>query len=81
LTPRKGESTFTPQDRIGQLAMRNLDISDTRDKLLVYMKAGLLASAGLPEPLRGEWCAPESSRRSGRAARHRILQGTALLTS
>ena len=39
----KGESTFSPQDRIGQLTMRNLDITDTRDKLLTYVKTGLLA--------------------------------------
>jgi argininosuccinate synthase len=45
LTMEKGESAFTPQDRIGQLTMRNLDISDTRDKLLIYTKAGLLAPA------------------------------------
>src|SRR6187431_141858 len=43
LTMEKGESSFSPQDRIGQLTMRNLDITDTRDKLLVYTKAGLLA--------------------------------------
>src|SRR3989442_5602948 len=42
LTMEKGESFFTPQDRIGQLTMRNLDVTDTRDKLLVYSKAGLL---------------------------------------
>ena len=30
LTMEKGDSAFTPQDRIGQLTMRNLDISDTR---------------------------------------------------
>jgi argininosuccinate synthase len=53
LTMEKGESTFTPQDRIGQLTMRNLDITDTRDKLLTYAKAGLLAPFGpaaLPHP-------------------------------
>jgi argininosuccinate synthase len=43
LTMEKGESTFSPQDRIGQLTMRNLDITDTRDKLLTYVKTGLLA--------------------------------------
>jgi argininosuccinate synthase len=50
LTMEKGESMFSPQDRIGQLTMRNLDISDTRDKLRVYMDAGLIAPAasGLP---------------------------------
>ena len=42
LTMEKGESVFSPQDRIGQLTMRNLDISDTRDKLLLYAKTGLL---------------------------------------
>ena len=44
LTMEKGESAFTPQDRIGQLTMRNLDIQDTREKLQVYTRAGLLAS-------------------------------------
>jgi argininosuccinate synthase len=43
LTMEKGEMFFTPQDRIGQLTMRNMDIVDTRDKLLTYAKAGLLA--------------------------------------
>jgi argininosuccinate synthase len=53
LTMEKGESMFTPQDRIGQLTMRNLDITDTRDKLLTYAKVGLLAPIGptaLPAP-------------------------------
>ncbi|AWX14351.1 argininosuccinate synthase [Mergibacter septicus] len=36
---------FTPQDRIGQLTMRNLDITDTRDKLAVYTQAGLLTTS------------------------------------
>jgi argininosuccinate synthase len=43
---------FSPLDRIGQLHMRNLDLSDTRDKLLIYMKAGLLgAGSGEQIPL------------------------------
>jgi argininosuccinate synthase len=51
LTMEKGESVFTPQDRIGQLTMRNLDITDTRDKLLTYVKTGVLApSAGTAMP-------------------------------
>jgi len=53
LTMEKGEEVFfTPQDRIGQLTMRNLDIIDTRDKLLIYTQTGLLkpsASSGLPQ--------------------------------
>jgi argininosuccinate synthase len=44
LTMEKGDSAFTPQDRIGQLTMRNLDIADTRDKLLTYARSGLLAA-------------------------------------
>ncbi len=43
LTMEKGESSFSPQDRIGQLTMRNLDISDTREKLIAYAHAGLPA--------------------------------------
>ena len=42
LTMEKGASSFSPQDRIGQLTMRNLDIADTRQKLVTYMKTGLL---------------------------------------
>jgi len=44
LTMEKGESMFSPRDRIGQLTMRNLDITDTRDKLGVYAGAGLLSA-------------------------------------
>jgi argininosuccinate synthase len=43
LTMEKADSVFSPQDRIGQLTMRNLDITDTRDKLLTYVKTGLLS--------------------------------------
>ena len=39
----KGESVFSPADRIGQLTMRNLDITDTRDKLANYSRVGLLS--------------------------------------
>jgi argininosuccinate synthase len=45
LTMEKGASSFTPQDRIGQLTMRNLDIADTREKLLAYARSGLLSAA------------------------------------
>ncbi len=34
--------TGAPADRIGQLTIRNLDIVDTRDKLSIYVKTGLL---------------------------------------
>ena len=50
LTMEKGEGLFTPQDRIGQLTMRNMDIADTREKLRVYTDAGLLgADASMPK--------------------------------
>jgi argininosuccinate synthase len=51
LTMEKGEGAFTPADRIGQLTMRDLDITDTRDKLGIYSKVGLLGAGsdgGIP---------------------------------
>jgi argininosuccinate synthase len=38
------DAPFTPADRIGQLTMRNLDITDTRAKLDLYAKTGLLSA-------------------------------------
>ena len=35
-------AAFTPLDRIGQLTMRNLDITDTRAKLGIYAQTGLV---------------------------------------
>ena len=59
LTMEKGDSAFSPQDRIGQLTMRNLDIADTREKLLSYLKSGVLEPAdGAALPLLP---APESA--------------------
>lgn len=52
LTMEKGESSFSPADRIGQLTMRNLDIVDTREKLGIYTQVGLLSAgqgASLPQ--------------------------------
>ncbi len=47
LSMEKVESSFTPQDRIGQLTMRNNDITDTREKLGAYIRDGLVTlSAG-----------------------------------
>jgi argininosuccinate synthase len=48
--------------------MRNLDITDTRDKLLAYVKAGVLAPWSgtalphLPEPRDPEGSDPEPSK-------------------
>jgi len=64
LTMEKGASAFTPQDRIGQLTMRNLDIADTREKLLTYTGAGLLApghDTALPLLLEAESKASEQN--------------------
>ena len=50
---RVADEAFSPVDRIGQLHMRNLDIQDSRDKLGIYARAGVLPSgtgaAGLLE--------------------------------
>lgn len=46
LTMESGKGEFSPKDRIGQLTMRNLDITDSRDKLSVYRNVGLLRSGG-----------------------------------
>jgi len=43
LTMEKGEASFSPQDRIGQLTMRNNDIADTREKLISYVNSGLIS--------------------------------------
>ena len=37
---RTSEAAFGPEDRIGQLTMRNLDIADTRSKLEMYRDQG-----------------------------------------
>jgi argininosuccinate synthase len=44
LTMESGKGEFSPKDRIGQLTMRNLDITDSREKLSVYRNVGLLRS-------------------------------------
>lgn len=41
LTMENDESHFWPNDRIGQLTMRNLDISDSRNKLEIYKNLGI----------------------------------------
>ena len=51
LTMEKGDSMFTASDRIGQLTMRNLDIVDTRNKLGIYSKAGLIGGSSSSMPL------------------------------
>jgi argininosuccinate synthase len=43
LSMEKVQGSFTPHDRIGQLTMRNNDITDSRAKLQSYAEAGLIA--------------------------------------
>jgi argininosuccinate synthase len=57
LTMEKGASAFTPQDRIGQLTMRNLDIEDTRQKWSTYSRIGRLTAGSdteLPRLMEGD---------------------------
>ena len=56
LTMEKGASTFSPADRIGQLTMRNMDIVDTRAKLAIYTRTGLLQAGEGGPP-----CLPKKS--------------------
>jgi argininosuccinate synthase len=52
LTMEKGEAMFSPEDRIGQLTLRNMDIADTREKLTVYGEVGLLEADSTPTLLK-----------------------------
>ncbi|HJP83824.1 MAG TPA: argininosuccinate synthase [Fimbriimonadaceae bacterium] len=47
LSMESGQSEFGPEDRIGQLSMRNLDIQDSRAKLLEYKESHELAPGGI----------------------------------
>ena len=48
---RVEDEAFTPEDRIGQLRLRRLDILDSRDKLALYAQAGLLPKGAGPDAL------------------------------
>jgi argininosuccinate synthase len=74
LTMESGKGEFTPLDRIGQLTMRNLDIADSRDKLFVYAKTGLLAPSafdgmGLLEAPKDAKPSPEPQPEPSKAAK------------
>ncbi|MEI7772657.1 MAG: argininosuccinate synthase [Chloroflexales bacterium] len=60
LTMEKGESSFSPQDRIGQLTMRNNDIADTRQKLSAYLSGGLLTDRGVLPQIAGPQDEPQA---------------------
>ncbi len=47
LTMEQGKGEFGPLDRIGQLTVRNPDISDSREKIAVYSKAGVIGFEGM----------------------------------
>ena len=49
LTMENVEGEFSPEDRIGQLNMRNLDISDSRTRLREYISTGVLSSKRLKD--------------------------------
>jgi argininosuccinate synthase len=51
---RVEEEAFSPLDRIGQLAMRNLDILDSREKIGVYAQVGVLPGSGMRALLGGD---------------------------
>ncbi|OYO18763.1 argininosuccinate synthase [Enemella evansiae] len=42
---RVGDAAFGPEDRIGQLTMRNLDIADSRARLESYAQLGIVGGA------------------------------------
>ncbi|WP_460743309.1 argininosuccinate synthase [Mariniluteicoccus endophyticus] len=42
---RVGDAAFGPEDRIGQLTMRNLDIADSRSRLEQYAQMGIVGGA------------------------------------
>ncbi len=46
LSMESGKGEFSPLDRIGQLTMRNLDITDPRQKLQMYFANGALSAGG-----------------------------------
>ncbi len=46
LSMERSASAFAPEDRIGQLTMRNLDIADSREKFQVYANSGVLSIGG-----------------------------------
>ena len=39
---RVDEAAFGPEDRVGQLTMRNLDIADSRERLTQYTRQGII---------------------------------------
>ena len=47
LSMESGQSEFGPEDRIGQLSMRNLDIQDSRAKLFEYAESHELSPGGI----------------------------------
>jgi argininosuccinate synthase len=47
LSMESGQSEFGPEDRIGQLSMRNLDIQDSRAKLFEYAERHELSPGGI----------------------------------
>jgi len=59
LSMESGGSVFSPEDRIGQLSMRIMDIEDTRQKLLDYSSQHAFGPGAIPSLAAGE--EPEES--------------------
>ena len=86
---RTEDAAFGPLDRIGQLTMRNLDIDDTRAKLELFARSGLIGAstgsllgrleAGGAEPIADIGAPADAGRRPRRAGRHRRGHGLARL--
>ena len=70
---RVGDAAFGPDDRIGQLTMRNLDIADSRSRLEQYAAAGLIGGADrrARRPARGGRGRARSSRATDARRRRR----------
>ena len=66
---RVGDAAFGPEDRIGQLTMRNLDIADSRARLEQYAHLGIVG--GATAALVGDLTAGRGVGDPGRLARDR----------
>jgi argininosuccinate synthase len=64
LTMEKGEAAFSPEDRVGQLTMRNMDIGDTREKLLAYAQRGVIGPADDGIPLLSDGKTSDAAKKS-----------------
>ncbi|MHA6669552.1 argininosuccinate synthase [Homoserinimonas sp. A447] len=79
---RVGDAAFGPQDRIGQLTMRNLDIADSRTRLEQYVSQGIITGEtaklmGSLESGGGDEIAAGTEQSEATDAAERALEGAA----